>query len=98
MLPLAAGVCSDAIKNRHLSEGAALMWDKAVEISTSMDTACQNSKMMKHSEAQEVNRVQRVVYQQSSRGRGKPCQKCYCYSGNHKGLQMTLSTRKVLQL
>ena len=44
---LVAGVRSHAIKNRLLSEGAALTWDKAVVISTSMDTAQQNSKMMK---------------------------------------------------
>ena len=64
---LVPGVCSDAIKNRLLSEGAALTWDKAVEISTSMDTAQQNSKMMKPAEelnskvkpAEEVKRVQR---------------------------------------
>ena len=43
-------VRSDAIKNRLLSDGAALTWDKAVEISTSMDTAQQNSKMMKPAE------------------------------------------------
>ena len=74
---LVAGVRTDAIKNRLLSEEAALTWDKAVEISTSMDTARQNSKMMKPSEAQEVNRVRRGGYQHSSRGRGKPRQKCY---------------------
>ena len=76
---LVAGVRSDAIKNRLLSEGAALTWDKAVEISTSMDTARQNSKMMKPAEelnskvkpAEEVNRVQRGGHQYNSRGRDR---------------------------
>ena len=79
-----------------MSEGAALTWDKAVEISTSMDTAHQNSKMMKPSgsEAQEVNRVQRGGYQHSSRGRGKPRQKCYRCFGNHESFKCQYQQEK----
>ena len=91
---LVAGVPSNAIKNRLLSEGAALTWDKAVEISTSMDTARQNSMMMKPSEAQEVNRVQREGYQHSSRGRGKPRQKCYHCFGNHEAFKCPYQQEK----
>ena len=74
---LVAGVRSDAIKNRLLSEGAALTWDEAVEISTSMDTAQQNSKMMKP--AEEVNRVQRGGHQYNSRGRDRDGAREKCY-------------------
>ena len=91
---LVAGVRSDTIQNRLLSEGAALTWDKTVEISTSIDTARQNNKMMKPSEAQEVNRVQRGGYQQSSRGRGKSRQKCYRCFGNHEAFNCPYQQEK----
>ena len=76
---LVAGVRSDSIKNRLLSEGAALTWERAVEISTSMDTAQQNSKMMKPAEklnskvkpAEDINRVQQRGHQYNSRGRDR---------------------------
>ena len=100
-----AGVCSDAIKNRLLSEGAALTWDKAVEISTSMDTAHQNSKMMKPAEelnskvkpAEEVNRVQRGGHQYNSRGRDRDGarEKCYrCHSWNHEAFKCPYKDEK----
>ena len=102
---LVAGVRSDAIKNRLLSEGAALTWDKAVEISTSMDTARQNSKMMKPAEelnskvkpAEEVNRVQRGGHQYNSRGRDRDRarEKCYrCHSWNHEAFKCPYKDEK----
>ena len=92
---LVAGVRSDSITNRLLSEGAALTLETAVEISTSMDTALQNSKMMKPAEelnskvkpAEEVNRVQRGGHQYNSRGRDRDGarEKFYrCHSWNHE--------------
>ena len=102
---LVEGVRSDAIKNRLLSEGAALTWDKAVEISTSMDTAHQNSKMMKPAEelnskgksAEEVNRVQRGGHQYNSRGRDRDGtrEKCYrCHSWNHEAFKCPYKDEK----
>ena len=102
---LVAGVRSDAIKNRLLSEGAALTWDKAVEISTSMDTAQQNSKMMKPAEelnskvkpAEEVNRIQRGGHAYNSRGRDTDGarEKCYrCHSWNHEAFKCPYKDEK----
>ena len=102
---LVAGVRSDAIKNRLLSEGAALTWDKAVEISTSMDTARQNSKMMRPAEelnskvksAEEVKRVQRGGHQYNSRGRDRDGarEKCYrCHSWNHEAFKCPYKDEK----
>ena len=102
---LVAGVRSDAIKNRLLSEGAALTWDKAVEISTSMDTAQQNSKMMKPAEelnskvkpAEEVNRVPWGGHQYNSRGRDRDGarEKCYrCHSWNHEAFKCPYKDEK----
>ena len=86
-------------------EGAALTWDKAVEISTSMDTAQQNSKMMKPVEelnskvkpAEEVNRVQLGGHQYNSRGRDRDGarEKCYrCHSWNHEAFKCPYKDEK----
>ena len=88
-----------------MSEGAALTWDKAVEISSSMDTARQNSKMMKPAEelnskvksAEEVNRVQRGGHQYNSRGRDRDGarEKCYrCHSWNHEAFKCPYKDEK----
>ena len=81
------------------------MCDKAVEISTSMDTAQQNSKMMKPAEelnskvkpAEEVNRVQRGGRQYNSRGRDRDGarEKCYrCHSWNHEAFKCPYKDEK----
>ena len=59
-----------------------------------MDTAHQNSKMTKPSEAQEVNRVQRGDSQHSSRGRGKPRQKYYHCFSNHEAFKCSYQQEK----
>ena len=59
-----------------------------------MDTARQNSKMTKPSEAQEVNRVQRGGSQHSSRGRGKPRQKYYHCFTNHEAFKYSYQQEK----
>lgn len=84
---LVAGVRAESIKNRLLSEGATLTWQKAMEISMSMDAAQQNSKMMRPMQTQEINRVQSNRGARSYRSRGKPKQhrRCYRCDGDHAG-------------
>ena len=79
---LVTGLLEDAIRNRLLSEGAALTWDRAVDISTSMDTARQGTRAMRPT--QDVNRVQRGGYQNrgKSHNSGKKCYRC---DGDHDG-------------
>ena len=86
---LVAGVRNDSIKNKLLSEGAALTWDRAVEISTTMDAAQRNSKKMRTTQEQEIAHVSRGRGTfQRGRGRGRtrqPNKKCYRCDGNHQG-------------
>lgn len=79
---LVTGLHTEAIKNRLLSEGAALTWDRAVDIGTSMDTARQGSKVMRAT--QDVNRVQRGGHQNAEKSRNVKG-KCYRCDGDHAG-------------
>ena len=80
---LVIGLREDAIKNRLLGEGAALTWDRAVEVSTSMDTARQGTRVMRPT--QDVNRVQRGGYQKQGQSYSSERKKCYRCDGDHGG-------------
>ena len=62
---LVAGVKAEAIKNKLLSEGAALTWKRAEDIATTMDVAHRDAGMMK-SGTSELNKIKHGF-----RGKGK---------------------------
>ena len=55
---LVAGVRSDAIKNKLLSEGDDLTWTRAETLAATMDLAHRNAGKMKTTGSSEVNRLQ----------------------------------------
>ena len=79
---LVTGLRSAAIKNRLLGVGAGLTWEKAVDISTSMDTASQGNQLM--GPTHDVNRVQRGGYNKH-KGKTHTKNKCYRCDGDHEG-------------